>query len=217
MHEVGSAITQIPTRSEPSAHSQSMTERNSARPIATLRRRDPGHNSQLTTVAAKLAAILEATDPCSASFRRLYQRLSAAALAAGLAVPTAAAQDARESVTVVLSIRDTGNCVHPEGVYAAVQRRSSRVQFTTTGEHAVELDVKPEHTPDGTGVWRANVELTRAGAIEPARTLEAADCASLVDAIGFIVALTFDPPGAAKPEPEPSPLVAPQRDARPKP
>jgi hypothetical protein len=137
-------------------------------------------------------------------------------MAASIGLPPALAQDANPTIGVALSISDPSDCVQPEGVYAAVKRRSSRVQFLPQGAHAVEVHVNPEQTATGTNVWHANVELTRASAREPARRLETTDCPSLVDAIGFIIALTFDPPGAAKPEPEPlpPPLTAPPPERR---
>jgi hypothetical protein len=114
----------------------------------------------------------------------------------------ARAAESGAPIAIVLSIEGTGECMQRDSLYAAVRQRSARLRFVEPGtsdltreqlNNKVRLTVNPAPTTDGSS-WRAEVELRRAGAHEPIRTLETPDCASLTDAVGFIVALTFDPP-----------------------
>lgn len=144
------------------------------------------------------------------AYRRLVSHILRALALVGALAPRAVAQTSASDgetttpIFVALYIESPSECVQAEGVYAAVTRRSSRIRFANTAEHAVELAVNPGPGEPAQGSWHANVELVRAGTRERSRSLEAQDCASLVEAIGFIIALTFDPPSTARPEPPPA-------------
>jgi hypothetical protein len=130
---------------------------------------------------------------------------------------TATADTAQTSraIDVALAVRAPHECLTSAQVDAAVRQRSSRVHFLPGGEHTVDVTIRSESATAGSESWQANVEISRSGAREPARTLEAADCASLADAIGFIIALTFDPPSAETAAPAPPPAPPPEPHSQP--
>jgi hypothetical protein len=101
-------------------------------------------------------------------------------------------------------------CADASQLKRAITRRSERIQFVTEGESrrvAVSL-----RAPRGSGAWSAVIQFAQTGQADVVRRLSANSCADLAEAAGFVIAVTLDPPSAARVvsvSEEPSPAASP--------
>lgn len=87
-------------------------------------------------------------------------------------------------------------CADEQTLRTAVARRSERVVFVNgQAERRVLVSIK---APDPANPWQAAVRFELEGK-QTARHLEADGCRELIDAVGFVIGVTLDPPSASRP------------------
>ena len=150
--------------------------------------------SSSTSRSSRLDARSSKCDPARARMR-VYV-IGAIATVAGLVAGNARADDAPPSARLQLEVN--APCSDANDFGARIRARSSRLEVGT-GEDAIRVAVTVLPSPEG---HRVDGTL-QVG--ESVRHVEGATCEEVVEALGLVTVLTFDPEAGAAPVPPPSP------------